>query len=77
MKTQQFDDIVAQIGTDAENLEISPVQDTVAKANRRGNCPFTLEPFAGCSIRNKNKGGQACPYSLEACLKQDPGHHYY
>ncbi len=77
MKIQQFDAIVSRVGIEAQIREISFAQDTGAKASRKGKCPFTLEPFADCHIRNKNYGGKACPYSLEACLNQSLSPRYY
>ncbi len=72
MKTQQFDAIVSHTG--AEGGEISLGQDTRARTSRKGRCPFTLEPFADCTIsrQRRNNVAKTCPYSLEACLSQDP-----
>jgi hypothetical protein len=40
--------------------------------NEEDVCPFTLEPYADCPVRNIRDGRRRCPYSLDDCF--GPGH---
>ncbi len=49
------------------NELIAHIRDDTGTA---GECPFTLEPLDGCSIRKgQRRRKNNCPFSLETCMR--------
>ena len=71
MKTHDFRIVVSAIRKKSGPKKIKKSAKTVRKNIEEEVCHFTVEPLSICRMRKTIDGDPQCPFSLEACIRQD------
>lgn len=71
MKTHDFRIVVSAIRKKTGSEKIRKPAKAVRKNIEEEVCHFTVEPLSVCRMRKTIDGDTRCPFSLEACIRQD------